>query len=229
MGLCKDMTWILKYLKLSTVVPIWIIIRRYDNSVWELSSCQCLLCFLTVNDWIKLHKYLEKKFKGINSTNQSKSSFTHVPTSTRDGDFGLKIRVSFKRTTADFMKKGNNYHTNSQKLSKFQYESITGESWGCSATLCNYISVHCACLALEWIRYMYIDMLTLPHPGTSTPLIGLGISKLFTTPYLPHSSLTSSTISENINNKNSFVINHKAIGNWSFVSHYRAGRFLSYF
>jgi hypothetical protein len=32
-------------------------------------------------------------------------------------------------------------------------------------------------------------------PGTSTPRIGRGISRLFTDPYLPHSSLTSSRIS----------------------------------
>jgi len=36
---------------------------------------------------------------------------------------------------------------------------------------------------------------TFPMPGTSTPLIGRGISTLLTTPYLPHSSLTSSMIS----------------------------------
>ena len=37
--------------------------------------------------------------------------------------------------------------------------------------------------------------LTFPHPGTSTPSIGRGISILRTTPYLLHSSLMSSRIS----------------------------------
>ena len=36
---------------------------------------------------------------------------------------------------------------------------------------------------------------TLPTPGTSTPLMGLGISRLRTMPYLPHSSFTSSNMS----------------------------------
>ena len=38
---------------------------------------------------------------------------------------------------------------------------------------------------------------TFPTPGTSTPLIGRGISRLLTEPYLPHSSRTSSKMSEN--------------------------------
>ena len=38
-------------------------------------------------------------------------------------------------------------------------------------------------------------LLTLPTPGTSTPLMGRGTSILFTEPYLPHSSFTSSTMS----------------------------------
>jgi len=37
---------------------------------------------------------------------------------------------------------------------------------------------------------------TLPHPGTSMPLIGRGISRDLTMPYLPHSSRTSSSMSE---------------------------------
>ena len=39
---------------------------------------------------------------------------------------------------------------------------------------------------------------TFPTPGTSTPLIGRGISTLRTVPYLPHSSFTSSTMSVTI-------------------------------
>lgn len=45
-----------------------------------------------------------------------------------------------------------------------------------------------------FIRCIFVDF-TFPHPGTSTPLMGLGISILRTTPYLEHSSLTSSKIS----------------------------------
>ena len=51
--------------------------------------------------------------------------------------------------------------------------------------------------------------LTLPTPGTSTPLIGRGISILFTKPYLPHSSFTSSRISGKYNTIINLHINEK--------------------
>ena len=51
-----------------------------------------------------------------------------------------------------------------------------------------------------WLKHgtpMRHSSATFPTPGTSTPLIGRGISRLLTEPYLPHSSRTSSKMSEN--------------------------------
>ena len=57
--------------------------------------------------------------------------------------------------------------------------------------------VYCICTwpALEVVR-LY-QLLTFPQPGTSTPLMGRGISILLTEPYRLHSSRTSSRMSEN--------------------------------
>ena len=50
-------------LEFSAVISVWIEVRRDHHTVWELSSCQILLCFLTINDRIKLHKNLKDRKK----------------------------------------------------------------------------------------------------------------------------------------------------------------------
>ena len=58
-----------------------------------------------------------------------------------------------------------------------------------------FVSCICTWPALE-VAHLY-QLLTFPQPGTSTPLMGRGISILLTEPYRLHSSRTSSRMSEN--------------------------------
>ena len=58
-----------------------------------------------------------------------------------------------------------------------------------------FVCCKCTWPTLETVNLH--QLLTFPQPGTSTPLIGRGISILLTEPYRLHSSRTSSRISEN--------------------------------
>lgn len=45
-------------LELPPVVFVWVVVWGHDNTIRELPPSQCLLSLLTIDYWIKLHKYL---------------------------------------------------------------------------------------------------------------------------------------------------------------------------
>ncbi len=54
-------------LELSSVVSVWVIIWRDHNPIWELPSCQCLLCLLAINYRVKLHENLQTTTMNIST------------------------------------------------------------------------------------------------------------------------------------------------------------------